>query len=87
VYGVARRHNRSWLDYANYYLGEKRFEFKATLAAGGNTIAQILAQIQTAVTYGYAWVIGDLGIVNSVVGGVPMATMKSQIAQCCDAFS
>lgn len=86
LYGVRRRLNRSWIDFANYNLGEKALDLRYTYAVGGNTIAQILEQIRTAVSQDVEWIIGDLGVINSIGAAVSVSTMQAQVKQCIDAI-
>jgi len=86
LYGVRRRLNRSWFDWMNYALRERAMQMVSTYAVGGNTIAQILAQIQAAVSTDVDWIMGDLGVINSVSAGQTVAQMNATVKQCIDAI-
>lgn len=86
LYGPVRRLNRSWLDWANYHLGEKAIDIRYTHALGGSRIDQIFVQIQAAVLEPVELIVGDLGVINSVADGASVGTMKAQVKQCIDAI-
>ncbi len=87
LYGVTRRLNRAWIDWANYRLAEKAIDCRVNYAVGGSTIANILAQINAAASASVEWIIGDFGVINSIAGGVSLADMIAQVKQCIDAVA
>ena len=86
LYGTRRRLNRSWFDWMNYALRERAMEFPISYAVGGSPISTVLTQIQTAGRQSVDWIIGDLGVINSVANGDSVAAMIAGVTRCIDAI-